>query len=55
MRSTHIFPGKELVIETKGSGKYIQKITWNGSRQKGYFFPHGELVKGGKMVFELKE
>ncbi|MEZ4772099.1 MAG: GH92 family glycosyl hydrolase [Bacteroidia bacterium] len=49
------FPGKELVIETKGSGKYIQKITWNGSRQKGYFFPHGELVKGGKMVFELKE
>lgn len=49
------YPGKEVIIETSGEGTYIRKMTWNGKRHKGYFFPHGELVKGGKMVVSLKE
>ena len=52
------YSGDLLVIETeKAQENYeiIDKIFWNEKRQKSYFIDHNELVKGGKLLFKLKE
>jgi len=48
--------GKKLEIEAKNNSsanKYIQKITLNGKPYSKSYITHQDLVKGGKLVFEM--
>lgn len=50
------YKGKEFVIEAKNSSsenRYIQSVTLNGKKLNEFWFKHSDLVKGGKLVFEL--
>jgi predicted alpha-1,2-mannosidase len=50
------YAGKEFVIEAKNSSsknRYIQSVTLNGKELDKFWFKHSELVKGGKLVFEM--
>ena len=50
------FNGDELVIETKNqnpNNHYIQSATWNGTPLNANWMYHNELMKGGKLSFEL--
>jgi putative alpha-1,2-mannosidase len=52
------YEGEELIIETKNSENdnfLIDKMTWNGKKQKSYFINHADLVKGGVLEFCLKK
>ena len=45
--------GGTLVIEKHGEG-YIRRMTLGGKPLKNYRILHGELLKGGKLTFELQ-
>ena len=48
--------GKYLEIEAKNSSfenKYIQSATFNGESLNSVFIDHSDLMKGGKLVFEM--
>jgi predicted alpha-1,2-mannosidase len=50
------FEGNELVIEAKNTSvqnRYIQSVTFNGKEINRYWIKHSDLVKGGKLVFEM--
>lgn len=53
------YPGKQLVLSSKNNlgdkTPYIHKIYWNGKPHKGFFIDHHQLVKGGELLFELKD
>ena len=45
-----------LEIEAKNSSfenKYIQSATFNGESLNSVFIDHSDLMKGGKLVFEM--
>lgn len=46
-------PQGELVIERRGEG-YIDRMTLGGRPLGRYRIGHGELLRGGKLAFELK-
>lgn len=48
----NFYPGKELIIRTKGDGEYIQKISKDGKKLNRYFINHKELVSGGVLEIE---
>ncbi len=48
--------GKTFVIEAKGvsaQNKYIQSATLNGNTLNKPWFYHADLVKGGKLIFQM--
>ena len=50
------YPGKQLVIEANRpdqNSNYVNRISWNEKPWNKYFISHGELVNGGKLVFDL--
>lgn len=52
------YDGQRLVIETvrpSAEARYIDRITVDGRRLKGFRIAHDELVKAKKIVFHLKE
>jgi predicted alpha-1,2-mannosidase len=47
---------RKLVIEARNNAPdhpYIQSVTWNGKPYSKVWISHAELVKGGRLVFEL--
>ncbi len=47
------FPGKQVTIEKRGAGPYIQKALWNGKEITGRFWiTHAEFVRGGTLLLE---
>lgn len=49
------FPdGREISIEarSKKTDAFYDRVTWNGNAIHGYAVQHGDLVKGGRLVFE---
>ncbi|MBO5779401.1 MAG: GH92 family glycosyl hydrolase [Clostridia bacterium] len=54
--TVHLENGKDLVIEAKNNSSenvYIQSMTWDGKAYNDCFINHADLVKGGKIVFEM--
>ncbi len=50
------YAGKEFIFEVKNNAKenvYIQSARLNGQSLNTYYFPHSELIKGGKLEIEL--
>jgi predicted alpha-1,2-mannosidase len=48
--------GKKMVIEAPGNSKeniYVQGIKLNGKADGNNFIKHGDLTKGGKLVFRM--
>ncbi|GAA3561821.1 GH92 family glycosyl hydrolase [Snuella lapsa] len=48
--------GKTFIIEAKNNSfnnKYVQSATLNGKVLKNFWFPAGELLKGGKLELEM--
>jgi predicted alpha-1,2-mannosidase len=48
--------GKKLVIDAPGNSKdnvYIQDIKFNGKKINNNYFRHGELLKGGAIIFRM--
>ena len=51
-----VAPRHTLVIEAKRESAksiYVQSVTWNGTTLQGLSVEHGQLVKGGSLVFHL--
>jgi predicted alpha-1,2-mannosidase len=51
-----IAPGRTLTIETRNNSPdhpYIQAVRWNGAPYRKVWISHAELIRGGKLVFEL--
>ncbi len=44
----------ELVIETKRRAVYIRSMTLGGKPLKRYRIGHDELLRGGRLTFELQ-
>uniref|UniRef100_UPI0032163220 GH92 family glycosyl hydrolase n=1 Tax=uncultured Draconibacterium sp. TaxID=1573823 RepID=UPI0032163220 len=50
------YSGKQFIIEAKNTSsknRYIQSVKLNGKPLDKFWFKHSELVKGGKLVFEM--
>ena len=50
------YEGRKLIIEAKNTSsvnRYIQSITFNNKEVNKFWIKHSELVKGGKLVFEM--
>ena len=50
-------PGGELVIEARrpaGGGDYIRRMTLGGRPLERYRISHDELLRGGRLTFELQ-
>lgn len=47
-------PQGTLTIEKHGSGSYIRRMTLGGKSLTKYRIGHDELLRGGKLIFELK-
>jgi len=50
------YKGSEFVIEAKNSSKanrYIQSATLNGETLNKFWIKHTDVIKGGKLVFEM--
>jgi predicted alpha-1,2-mannosidase len=48
--------GRRLIIEapaTSARNIYIQSVSWNGAPYSRSWIAHADLVKGGKLVFEM--
>jgi predicted alpha-1,2-mannosidase len=48
--------GKKLVIKAPGNSKenvYVQDIEFNGKKIRNNFFRHGDLLKGGTIIFKM--
>ena len=48
--------GKQFIVEAKNRSDeniYIQSATLNGEKYNKSFIKHGDIVKGGKLVFEM--
>jgi predicted alpha-1,2-mannosidase len=55
--SNKYYSGKTFVIEAKNASrenKYIHAVILNGKKLNSWRFPQKELVKGGKIVLEMK-
>ncbi len=51
-----VYQGKEFIIEAKNQSKancYIQSATLNGKPFNQSWISHSDMVKGGKLVFEM--
>ena len=49
---------KILTVRAKGiseKNKYVKSVTWNGTPITNGKIRHADLVKGGELVFEMKE
>ena len=42
-----------LVKNNSPENKYIKEVTLNGKALETPFFSHADIVKGGKLVFEM--
>lgn len=47
-------PQGTLTLEKHGSGPYIRRMTLGGKSLTKYRIGHDELLRGGKLIFELK-
>lgn len=47
-------PQGTLTLEKRGSGPYIRRMTLGGKSLTKYRIGHDELLRGGKLIFELK-
>ena len=47
-------PQGTLTLEKRGSGPYIRHMTLGGKSLTKYRIGHDELLRGGKLIFELK-
>jgi putative alpha-1,2-mannosidase len=48
--------GRSLVVEAPGisaDAVYVQRVSWNGQPWTRSWIGHGELVKGGRLVFQM--
>ncbi len=48
--------GKTLVVEARGNGPdrpYVQSVTWNGRPWTKSWIAHADIVRGGRLVFEM--
>jgi putative alpha-1,2-mannosidase len=48
--------GRKLTIEARNNAPdnpYVQSVSWNGKPYSKTWISHAELVKGGRLVFEL--
>jgi predicted alpha-1,2-mannosidase len=48
--------GKKLVIDAPGNSKeniYVQDIKFNGKKINNNYFRHGQLLKGGTIIFKM--
>ncbi len=48
-------PRGELVIERRGAGDRIRRMTLGGKPLADYRIPHDELLRGGTLTFELQK
>jgi putative alpha-1,2-mannosidase len=49
--------GRKLVIEAKRESPkslYVRTAEWNGKRVSGLSVDHAQLMKGGTLVFDLR-
>ncbi|MHB1179141.1 MAG: glycoside hydrolase domain-containing protein, partial [Daejeonella sp.] len=54
--NSSFYPGKEFVIEAQNAGRdnySIKSMKLNGKRYKKYTLTHKDIVKGGKLSFDL--
>ena len=48
--------GRTLVIEAEGNGpeqRYVQSVRWNGQPYARSWIEHGQLMRGGQLVFVM--
>ncbi|GAM02683.1 putative alpha-1,2-mannosidase [Sphingomonas parapaucimobilis NBRC 15100] len=48
--------GRSLVVEAPGisaDAVYVQRVSWNGQPWTRSWIGHGELVKGGRLIFQM--
>jgi predicted alpha-1,2-mannosidase len=48
--------GKTLVVEARGNAAdrpYVQSVTWNGRPWTKSWIAHADIVRGGRLVFEM--
>lgn len=48
--------GKTLVVEARGNAAdrpYVQSVTWNGRLWTRSWIAHADIVRGGRLVFEM--
>lgn len=47
--------GQKLRLSSRGSGPYVQAVSWNGEAWRDNFIAHQRLMEGGEMVFYLSD
>jgi len=47
--------GNIVDISKKGSGTYINQVTWNGKKIGVMDLRHDQIMRGGKLEFQCKE
>ncbi len=47
--------GRVLRIETRGRGRYVRSVSMNGRALGALTLVHADLVRGGRLVFDLSE
>jgi putative alpha-1,2-mannosidase len=55
--SDKYYGGNTFVVEAKNASRenrYINSVTLNGKKLKTWRFPQKELIKGGKLTFDMK-
>ena len=51
----HLENGRELEIDSDGTGPYIESIDLNGKVHDSWFFDHDALIDGARINFELQK
>ena len=51
----HLENGRELEIDSDGTGPYIESIDLNGKVHDSWFFDHDTLIDGARINFELQK
>ena len=49
------YEGDKLNIIKRGEGNRISSVSWNSRKVSGYFVDHNQIVKGGNLVFTVKQ
>ncbi len=50
--------GRTLVVEARGNAAdrpYVQSVTWNGKPWTKSWIAHADIVRGGRLVFEMSD
>ena len=47
--------GKQLVVVSQGSGRFVSKVVWNGVEHQSSVILHQDLVDGGILEFTMSE